>query len=185
MPIALLGGLFGLAYASVLSYLTIYAQEKGLLALTSTFFIVFAAVMLLTRPITGRLFDEKGPQYVLIPGFLTFAIGLILLAYVNSAILFLIAGGFIGFGYGALFTSFQTLAVQSTTPGRSGYATATYFTFYDSGLALGSYVLGIIAIQFGYQNVYLMAAVLAIFVFAMYIIIKRKREKKDLAAINH
>src|SRR4051812_21818101 len=76
MPIALLGSLVGLAYASVLSYLTIYAQEKGFLALTSTFFIVFAAVMLLTRPFIGRLYDEKGPQYVLIPGFLTFAIGL-------------------------------------------------------------------------------------------------------------
>ena len=148
MPIALLGSLVGLAYASVLSYLTIYAQEKGFLALTSTFFIVFAAVMLLTRPLIGRLYDEKGPQYVLIPGFLTFAIGLLLLAYMDSALVFLIAGGFVGFGYGALFTSFQTLSVQSTTPERSGYATATFFTFYDSGLALGSYVLGIIALRY-------------------------------------
>ena len=106
MPIALLGSLVGLAYASVLSYLTIYAQEKGFLALTSTFFIVFAAVMLLTRPLIGRLYDEKGPQYVLIPGFLTFAIGLLLLAYMDSALVFLIAGGFVGFGYGALFHKF-------------------------------------------------------------------------------
>ena len=182
MPIALLGSLVGLAYASVLSYLTIYAQEKGFLALTSTFFIVFAAVMLLTRPLIGRLYDEKGPQYVLIPGFLTFAIGLLLLAYMDSAIVFLIAGGFVGFGYGALFTSFQTLSVQSTTPERSGYATATFFTFYDSGLALGSYVLGIIALRFGYQNVYLLAAFLAVIVFIIYVANGRKRKNQRLAS---
>ncbi len=182
MPIALLGSLVGLAYASVLSYLTIYAQEKGFLALTSTFFIVFAAVMLLTRPLIGRLYDEKGPQYVLIPGFLTFAIGLLLLAYMDSALVFLIAGGFVGFGYGALFTSFQTLSVQSTTPERSGYATATFFTFYDSGLALGSYVLGIIALRFGYQNVYLLAAFLAVIVFIIYVANGRKRKNRRLAS---
>ena len=83
---ALLGSLIGLSYASVLSYLSIYAQEKGLFALASTFFLVFAAVMLLTRPFTGRLFDEKGPQYVMIPGFITFAIGLVLLANMDSAL---------------------------------------------------------------------------------------------------
>lgn len=181
MPIALIGSIVGLAYASVLSYLTIYAQEKGLLSVTSTFFIVFAAIMLLTRPLTGKLFDEKGPQYVLIPGFLAFVMGLVILAFMDSAIVFLIAGAFIGFGYGALFTSFQTLSVQSTTPGRSGYATATFFTFYDSGLALGSYLLGIIAIRLGYQNVYLLAAVLAIIASSLYLGIERKRKKQSLA----
>lgn len=179
MPVALFGSMIGLSYASVLSYLSIYAQEKGLLALASTFFLVFAAVMLVTRPFTGRLFDEKGPQYVIIPGFISFAIGLVLLANMDSAVSFLIAGGFVGFGYGALVPSFQTLAVQSTKHERSGYATATFFTFFDSGLALGSYVLGLIAIHYGYQNVYLAAAILVFLVFLVYLLIKRKQKGKE------
>ncbi|WP_203247235.1 MFS transporter [Sporosarcina beigongshangi] len=179
MPVALFGSMIGLSYASVLSYLSIYAQEKGLLALASTFFLVFAAIMLMTRPFTGKLFDEKGPHYVIIPGFISFAIGLVLLVNMDSAFSFLIAGVFVGFGYGALVPSFQTLAVQSTKHERSGYATATFFTLFDSGLALGSYVLGLIAIHFGYQNVYLIAAALIILVFFSYLFIKRKQKGQE------
>ncbi len=181
LPIALLGSLIALSYASILSYLSIYAQEKGLLALASTFFLVFAAVMLVTRPFTGRLFDEKGPQYVIIPGFISFAIGLILLANMDSALSFLVAGAFVGFGYGALVPSLQTLAVQSTKHERSGYATATFFTFFDSGLAIGSFVLGLIAVHFGYQNVYMMSGALVFVVFILYMIIGRKKKDRERA----
>jgi MFS family permease len=182
IPVALLGSLIALSYASVLSYLSIYAQEKGLLGLASTFFLVFAAVMLLTRPFTGRLFDEKGPQYVIIPGFISFAIGLVLLANMDSGLSFLVAGAFVGFGYGALVPSFQTLAVQSTKHERSGYATATFFTLFDSGLAIGSFVLGLIALHFGYQYVYLISGALVLVVFIIYMVIGWK--KKDIEPAN-
>lgn len=175
MPVAFLGSLIAFSYASVLSYLSIFAQEKNVLAFASTFFFVFAAVMLLTRPFTGKIFDEKGPQYILIPGMILFIIGLVLLAFMNSAVLFLVAAAFIGLGYGALVPSLQTLAVQSTTHERSGYATATFFTLFDTGLAVGSYVLGLIAIHYGYQNVYLTSATLIFLVFIGYLLIKRKQ----------
>ncbi|MCM3743695.1 MFS transporter [Sporosarcina luteola] len=176
MPIAFLASLIAFSYASVLSYLSIYAQEKGLLALASFFFVVFAAVMLITRPFTGRIFDEKGSAYILIPGFLLFSFGLFILSFMSSPGLFLIAGAFVGLGYGALVPSMQTLAIQSTTHQRSGYATATFFTLFDSGLAVGSYVLGIVAVQMGYRNVYLLSSLLVIAVLALYILVIRKRQ---------
>jgi len=180
VPVAFLGSLIALSYASVLSYLSIYAQEKGLLALASSFFLVFAAIMLLTRPFTGRLFDEKGPHYVIIPGLIFFAIGLVLLANMDSAVSFLVAGAFVGIGYGALVPSFQTLAVQSTKFERSGYATATFFTFFDTGLAIGSFVLGLIAFHFGYEFVYLVSGALAFAVLIFYIVIHRKKKNESL-----
>lgn len=177
LPVALLGSLIAFSYASVLSYLSIYAQEKEVLALASTFFLVFAAVMLLTRPYTGKIFDEKGAQYILIPGFILFAIGLVILAYMNSGPQFLIAGAFIGMGYGAIIPSLQTLAVQSTKHERSGYATATFFTFFDLGIAVGSYVLGFVALYSGYRNVYLLSGLLVILVFIGYLLFQGKRKK--------
>lgn len=174
LPVALLGSLIAFSYASVLSYLSIYAQEKDILALASTFFLVFAAVMLITRPYTGKIFDEKGAEYILIPGFIAFSIGLIILAYMNSGSQFLIAGAFIGMGYGAIIPSLQTLAVQSTKHERSGYATATFFTFFDLGIAIGSYVLGFVALYYGYKNVYLLSGILVIVVFIGYLLFQRK-----------
>lgn len=174
MPVAVLGGLFSFTYASILSYISIYAQGKGLLGLASTFFVVFAVVMLLTRPFTGRIFDEKGPQYILIPGMILFFLGLVSLAFMNSGMMFMIAGAFVGLGYGAIVPSLQALALQRTAPERSGYATATFFTFFDLGIALGSYVLGFVAVYFGYQNMYLISSVAILCILVVYLLTRRK-----------
>lgn len=177
IPVALIASLVAFSYASILSYLSIYSQEKEVLHLTSSFFAVFAAVMLLTRPFTGRIFDEKGPKYIVIPGLVSFIIGLVLLAYMNSPFMFLLSGGFIGLGYGAVVPSFQTLAIQSTKNERSGYATATFFTLFDTGLAIGSYILGIIATQLGYQNLYLVSSVIVAVTLVIFILRQRKTQR--------
>lgn len=158
LPIALIGSLVAFSYASILSYLSIYSQQKDLLYLTSSFFAVFAIVMLVSRPFTGRIFDEKGPRYIIIPGLVLFMFGLILLAFMDSPFTFLLSGAFIGLGYGAIVPSFQTLAIQSTTHERSGYATATFFTLFDTGIAIGSFILGIVASKLGYQGLYMLSS---------------------------
>ncbi|MDS9471815.1 MFS transporter [Sporosarcina pasteurii] len=178
IPVALIGLFIAFSYASVLAFLSIYAQEKNVLPLASTFFMVFAVVMLVTRPFTGKLFDEKGPQYVLIPGFISFIVGLFLLGYMTGPIQFLISGGLIGFGYGSLVPSLQTLAVQATSHKRSGYATATFFTFFDGGIAVGSYVLGLVAIYFGYKSMYLSASLLVFVVFLYFLFFRLQKNRR-------
>ena len=177
LPVAFIASLVAFSYASVLSYLSIYSQEKGVLHLTSSFFAVFAIVMLATRPFTGRIFDEKGPKFIVIPGILSFMIGLALLAFMNSPFLFLLSGAFIGLGYGAVVPSFQTLAIQSTKHERSGYATATFFTLFDTGLAIGSYILGIIATQLGYQNLYLFSIIFLVIALLFFILRVQKIQR--------
>lgn len=175
LPISLLGSLLSFSYASVLSYVSIYAQQKDLLSLASTFFLVFAAAMVLTRPFTGRIFDEKGPPYILIPAFCFYLIGLVTLAFMNSPFPFMLAGIFFGLGYGGLVPSLQTLAIQVANRERFGYATATFFTFFDLGIAVGSYVLGIIAISFGYQNMYLLSAFIVLLAFTAYLKMNQRK----------
>ena len=177
LPVAFIASLVAFSYASVLSYLSIYSQGKGFLHLTSSFYGVFAAVMLLSRPFTGRIFDEKGPKFIVIPGILSFIVGLVLLAFINSPFTFLLSGAFIGLGYGAIVPSLQTLAIQSTKHERSGYATATFFTLFDTGLAIGSYLLGLVATQLGYQNLYL-ASTIFLFITLFFFILRQKRQNR-------
>ena len=177
LPVAFLASLIAFSYASVLSFLSLYAEQKDLLTVASYFYAVFAAAMLLTRPFTGKIYDTKGPKYVVLPAFAFFSIGLIMLALANGAVLFLCSAIFIGIGYGTLTTSFQSLAVQSTTHQRSGYATATYFTLFDLGIAVGSYILGLIAVGISYEMVYYIAAALLVVVFFLYMTSMMKKEK--------
>lgn len=180
LPVAVIASLVAFSYASVLSFLSVYAQQKDLMAVASLFYAVFAASMLITRPFTGKLYDTKGPQFVIIPGIISFAIGLVMLAFVEGSLLFLCAAIFVGFGYGSVTTSLQALAVQSTAIQRSGYATATYFTMFDLGIALGSYILGMVAVQAGYASVYLSGAGLLGVVFIIYLVRLAKIKPKKV-----
>ena len=174
LPIALLASLLALSYSSVLSFISIYAEQQDMLSVASYFYVVFAAAMLIIRPFTGKIYDQKGPKYVVIPSFVLFAIGLFMLAYMDSSWQFLVAAIFVGSGYGTLTTSMQSQAVQSTSIARSGYATATYFTLFDTGIAIGSYILGIIAMSFSYQMVYVLCGILLVVNMILYILLFRK-----------
>lgn len=179
LPVAFIAALFSVTYAGILSYLSIYAQQKGLLSLASTFFLVFAATMIITRPFTGRIFDEKGPIFLLIPAFLSYILGLILLGMMNSPWLFMLAAVFFGLGYGGTVPSLQTLAIQATARERSGYATATFFTCFDLGIAIGSYLLGLVASAFGYETMYFFSSAIIVLVIGLYMIHHRMMRKKE------
>lgn len=170
LPLAALAALIAVAYSSVLSFLSLYASEQHLLSAASYFYAVLAVAMIGVRPLTGKIYDTYGAKFVIIPSFVLFAIGLWMIANASGAALFLCSALFIGAGYGTLTTSFQSLCVQATSPTRTSYATATYFTFFDLGIALGSYVLGIIAVSMSYHEVYVLSGMLMIIVLLAYMI---------------
>ncbi|WP_347552535.1 MFS transporter [Pseudalkalibacillus hwajinpoensis] len=178
-PIAFVGLFVAFSYASVISFISLYAKSLGLLETAGFFFAVFAVAMLVSRPFTGRLFDMRGPNTVILPAFVLFAIGLVTLSFTNYAWMLLLAGAFIGLGYGSIVPSFQTLAIQAAPESRSAHATATFFTFFDTGIAAGSYVLGIIVTTLGYANLYMILGifVIAIMLFYQWIQKQRKPEK--------
>jgi predicted MFS family arabinose efflux permease len=179
-PVALVGSLVGFTYSSVLSFISTYANELNLLSVSSYFFVVFAVVMLVSRPFSGRLFDTKGPDIVIYPALGLFMVGLLLLSITHSAFMFLLAAAFVGLGYGTMVPCLQTLAVQSTDHHRSGHATATFFTLFDIGIAAGSFVLGIVAAQLGFETLYLLAGLFLIVVTFMYKWVQNR--KKALSA---
>ena len=124
--------------------------------------------MIGVRPFTGRIYDTYGAKYVIIPSFLLFAIGLVILGNADTPFLLLISAIGLGMGYGTLTTSFQSLCVQATAPERTSYATATYFTLFDLGIAVGSYVLGIVAVSIGYSAIYFVSAALMLVMLLVY-----------------
>lgn len=170
IPIAAIACLIAFSYASILSFLSLYAEEKDLLSAASYFYAVFAVAMIAVRPFTGKIYDSLGSKYVIIPSFFLFAFGLVVLANADQSLTFLLSAIFIGIGYGTLTTSFQTLSIQATSPKRSGYATATYFTLFDIGLAFGSYILGIVAVNLGYVVMYYAAAIMLVCIFILYML---------------
>ncbi|SFE62433.1 MFS transporter [Alteribacillus iranensis] len=161
-PVALMSGLVAFAYAGILSFISTYATNLNMESMSSYFFLIFAVTMLLSRPFMGRLFDTRGPKIVIIPSLVIFASGLALLSVAHAPLLFLVAAGLIGVGYGAILPCTLSIAVQSSSRERNGQSTATYFMLYDTGIAAGSYVLGVVVSTVGYSLMYTFSAALVI-----------------------
>ncbi|WP_042222117.1 MFS transporter [Oceanobacillus manasiensis] len=177
LPIAIIASFIALAYASIVSFISVYTESIGLAAASSFFFLVFAGVMLLSRPSLGRAFDSRGARFVILPCLLFFVAGLVVLSITTTPLMLFIAAALIGLGYGTLLPSFQTMAIQSTEPTRSGHATATFFMLYDAGIALGSFIWGLVVAGFGYQSLYLICAAVVLVVMVMFNTYYKKQQK--------
>ncbi|WP_412103393.1 MFS transporter [Rossellomorea aquimaris] len=183
VPIAVVGFLTAFAYSGIMSFISIYAKEIGLFESVSYFFVVFAAAMLLSRPYTGRLFDRRGPDSVIYPSLAIFLIGLIILSITQSSAVLLLAGGLIGLGYGALLPCFQTMAIGSAPRERTGHSTATFFIFYDLGIAIGSVVLGMIAAGIGFTGLYLFSGGMVLITIFVYRYVTRQKRGQHVEVL--
>ncbi|TXK78370.1 MFS transporter [Paenibacillus sp. N3.4] len=157
LPISLTGAALAFSYGAITTFLSVYAKEIGLASYASYFFIVFALLIVLSRPFTGKWFDKSGPNRLVYPGILLFTLGMIGLSMADSPFIFLAVGGVLGLGFGAMLPSFQTIAVQSSPVHRRGLATGTFYLLFDSGYGLGSYVLGAVASKSDYHTMYFVA----------------------------
>ncbi|WP_251549914.1 MFS transporter [Neobacillus muris] len=163
VPIAIVGSFFAIVYSALLSFVSIYAIEIHVEQVSSLFFVVYAVILLLSRPFTGKWLDQYGPNVLAYPCIILFAIGMLLLSKSSGPVLFLVSAGLIGLGWGTLFPTFQTIAIQDAEPRKRGLATATFLSIYDIGVALGSFLVGLIAAKMSYSSLY--------FLFAFYILI--------------
>lgn len=168
LPMAFSAGLLFIAYSGILVFIPLYAKSLGLAEYASTFFAVFATVIVASRPIIGNLFDRLGASLLIYPALAVFALGMIGLSSVETVTGFLVSGAILGFAFGALSPSFQTLAIQMSPRERAGAATSTYFLFLDIGVGAGSFLLSIIAAQKGYHAMYLAAASVVLLIAAVY-----------------
>ena len=176
LPISFIALLIGFAYSPVMSFMTFYSEEINLAKVGSYFFIIYAIVVLATRPFTGKLLDRKGANIVVYPCLVLFAIGMYAFSSTTTTFVFIIAAACIGIGYGNFNSVAQAVAVKVTPTERLGLATATYFILYDLGLGVGPYVLGLFVPTFGYRAIFFAMVFLIIISLVLYYFLHGKKE---------
>ncbi|MGX7196931.1 MFS transporter [Enterococcus olivae] len=160
--------LMGLAYSSVLAFLSSYAQVIQLVDASSFFFVVYAVVITLTRPLSGRIFDSYGENYVMYPSYVFLMLGLILLSVVSTSWMLLISGALIGLGYGTFMSNGQAICLKTCDEKQIGIALSTYFIGLDLGLGIGPYLLGELRVLLSFQEIYRVAGILPITCIVLY-----------------
>ncbi|MEK3808560.1 MFS transporter [Metabacillus sp. JX24] len=131
-------------YGSVVTFIVIFGEERGIDQIF--LFYLFNAIMAsVSRPVSGKWFDQKGPKgLIIVCSALTFAgLWVLSLSHTNAGIA--AAGILFGIGFGSLLPTLQSWTLSMTPDNRRGVANGMYFSAIDFGIGLSGIVFGILA----------------------------------------
>ncbi|HGH0728689.1 TPA: MFS transporter [Staphylococcus pseudintermedius] len=178
IPIALVVLICGLGYASVLSFLQLYAVEIDLTAVARYYFIFYAITSVFTRPFVGRILDRFHENWVAYPALVIFGVGILILAMAHSGWALLLSGALVGLGYGSMTAVGNVVAVKVSREDQVGLATSTFFIGLDVGVGFGPALLGMILPAIGYRMMYVAIGIILLLCIILYAFIHGRRQPK-------
>ena len=160
---------FGMSFAtgSVMSFVPLYGRSEGV-ENPGFFFTIYAALMLLSRPLSGRLSDRLGRIAVAGPGMAIISAGLGLLTYSGQWWSLCLSAGILGVGVGAVMPTLMALMIDVVAPTERGGAMSTYGIGMDIGIGLGSVTQGIVVEGFGFGAAFGLAAAVPLLAVVLY-----------------
>lgn len=175
IPAAVLMFFLSTAYSTVNSFLVVFATGMGIDDI-GIYFTVYSLVLLVSRPIVGKLSGRFTNSQMMVPAMFCFAGSMYLTAISDSVMMFVITAVIAAFGYGICQPLVQAMSIQKAGPGRSGIGSSTCFIGTNLGYFFGPAVGGLIAEHFGYSTMYICTIIPL--VFGMGIILNETRSEK-------
>jgi MFS family permease len=157
LPVAWIVFCMGIALGATGAFIAIFAQLRGLQN-PGVYFMIQAVALLVGRTFTGRFADRYGRSAVILPGIILTTISLLMLPFTNGLFYFSISATLFGFGFGIAQPATMALLIDRVQPERRGLAVGTFFIGYDSGICIGSILLGIVSQHWGFTVMWLLAA---------------------------
>lgn len=152
--VALLTMLFGVGMAAQGGFISPYIEHLKLPNI-SLFFIAYSSGAILTRIFGGRLADRVGEESVIPWAFVVSATGFLSLIMVKESWYLITSGVIIGCGHGFIFPCLNALAIRDAPIHIRGKINGVFTGGVDSGLFIGSIVLGYIGEWFGYRPIFI------------------------------
>ncbi len=163
IPVSLFTALTSLGYVSILSFYRLYAVEVNLASAFSWFFIIYSIVLIVSRPIAGRIQDRGGDLIICIVGIVAQSIGLFLIAVAPSSLTVVICAVCAALGFGTLNSACTTIVTRNAPSSRRSYAISTFFIFCDGTMGFGPALLGsFVSASSGYAPVYLISSIITL-----------------------
>lgn len=173
IPVSFFTALTSLGYVSILSFYRLYAAEVDLTAVFSWFFIVYSVVLVLSRPVAGKIQDKGGDLIICVTGIVAQAFGLFLIAIYPSTLTVIVCAVCAALGFGTLNSACTTIVTREAHEHRRSYAISTFYIFCDGTMGFGPALLGSFAVT-GYAPVYLISSIITLLALPICIYSLRK-----------
>lgn len=168
---SLLNVILAVTYSGLLSFIALYGEMRHL-DQVGLFFLFNAFTIILIRPISGKLFDRKGPAAVLIPAAISVVASLTVLSYTTSMSMLIVSALLYGLGFGAIQPTLQAWMLRSSTKEQYGMANSMFYNTTDFGIAIGALILGAISSMSDYAIMYRYSAGFMILFLIVYVVVQ-------------
>ena len=153
------------------AYLVMVGNERNI-ANIGFYFIVYSAVLLVLRPLSGRVADRKGVVFVVVPGYFMAAVAMALIGSSGILLPILFAAVLAAAGAGAM-PAIQADCIRRLDSSRRTAATGTYLIGMDSGVAGGQVFGGMLSDSFGFKTTYTTVSCLMLFGLGLYLLYRK------------
>jgi MFS family permease len=172
--------LYSFGYGAITSFSAVYADALGL-SPKSIYLTTLAIVMLLTRPLSGRLADRIGYRQMFVPCLVFITCGLALLAVRGTFASVVVSAIVFGAGFGTAYPVFVAYVMRDVDPGRRAAAFGAILAAFDTGLGTGSTTVGWLIQRFGFPVGFGTAAALSAIALPYFLLIDRRLQARQAA----
>ena len=142
------------------SFIPPFTKDIDIASIAIYYYPVYAIMMLIVRPFTGKLFDRRGANIVIIPSMIIFALGMANGYFIEYKYQLMITAALVGMGFGSITSSLLATVISIVPIDRVAVANATYFMFVDTTAAIGPMVIGLFIPFVGYRGMFILALIM-------------------------
>ena len=179
LPISAVILIFLITYSGVLTFIAPYGMSEGFEDYAAAFYIVLAAATVISRvSIMGR-YDDLGPDRILVPMFLLYVAGMVILGLAPEGYIILISAFLIGLALACVQAASQVIAVEGLHPKEQGAALAAVQVAIDLSYIIGPVAYGLVLSGTDYAGSYLLMGLVGFVPLILYLSTCSKISKRS------
>jgi predicted MFS family arabinose efflux permease len=152
--------MYSFGYGGITSFSALYADANGVVP-KGLYLTTLALVMLVTRPLSGRLGDRFGYRRVFLLCLLIISAGLAVLTIGGTRVWLMLSATIFGIGFGTAYPTYVGYVMQHVGAHRRGAAFGAILAAFDTGIGTGSTTMGWIIGKYGFAAAFGVAAALS------------------------
>jgi MFS family permease len=155
-------------FGALIPFAAILGHSKGFAEAGGLFYTIYGFSLIFSRSFVGKLADEMGYHVILLPGMFLVFLSVIGIIFSSSPLLFWGFAGLYGFAAGTVQPSLMAVAADQAPSREYGSTLATFSMINDVGIAIGSFLMGLVGHELGYNWALAMVALLLIIGITFY-----------------
>ena len=157
--------LLAFIYGLLLTYISLFALEKGFTLNVGYVFSLMAVGLIISRLFAGRFIDGGGLMPLISVGYFIVIISCFIFSITWHEWLFFGSALFIGLGFGLLMPAFQTVFTTLVAPHERGRSNSLFYSAFDLGIGIAVFFGGVVGEKLSMQTAYLTGVVLLVVSF--------------------